>query len=104
MDASVEIDPDFGRRLDGLLADRLEAMGRASVRQARANMPVRTGASRASVTSEVDRATLTMRFGSPLLRVRFLELGTEHMAPRAPLRRALDELGPDYKRMLIRGR
>ena len=91
-----EIEKDMGRRL--------ESLGRPSVRLARENTPIDTGQSAASVEYEVDRSNLTLRFGSVLLKYRFLEIGTKHMAARAPLRRTLDELGESYPGMIARAR
>lgn len=104
---SFELDPAFERDLSASLAVRLDAMGHASVSLAKANTPdspETPGAqARDSIEYEVDRDRLAMRFGSQLLKFRFLEIGTVHYEPRAPLRRTADELGPDYLR-IARGR
>lgn len=52
-----------------------------------------TGELRASVTQEVDEATMTGRVGSNLKKAKALELGTSRgLAPRPWLRRALAEM------------
>lgn len=102
--ATMEIDPSFERRLARWSVDRLDVVGRTLAEEARRNTPVRTGQAQASVIYEVDPDTDTVRVGSPLLKYRFLELGTARMAPRAPLRRALDTLSSRLGEVYLRGR
>lgn len=101
--ARVELDPAFDRNLARALAGPLGRIGRETARRAAELTPVRTGQSAASVEYEVDAAASAVRVGSRLLKYRFLEIGTRHMAARAPLRRAVDELAPSYPRMVARG-
>lgn len=106
--ARVDIDEaDVVRRIEDALFPGLGRATRETARLARSNTPDHPDTpgpiARDSIESEVDRATMTGRVGSPLLRFRFLELGTVKMAPRAPLRRAIDELGPRYPEMVRRG-
>lgn len=109
---------DALREVDALADDRLEAIGRLSVRVARGKTPVRTGAMRDAISYEVDRAEKAVAFGvlpgpiarrpetaaDPRFYARFVELGTATQPPQAPLRKTLDELTRDYLRIAGRGR
>lgn len=101
--ATVEfqIDPNALRaevRAD--LVGKLDGVGRALVKGFRRRSPDDTGALDASYTHEVDEANARVLAGTELLRGRFVELGTERMAPRAPMRRTLAEDGESVMRGL----
>jgi hypothetical protein len=61
-----------------------------------------TGRLRASVAHEVDPTSLTARVGTNLKYGRWLELGTNRLAARPWLRRALNETRPAVRRLLAR--
>jgi len=73
---------------------RLPKLGEVLVAMVRERTPVREedpqpGLLRDSMTFEVDREAGVVRIGTPLEIGRYIELGTERMAPRAPIRKAL---------------
>jgi len=64
------------------MAEWLEERGQRAVQNAQSRIPVETGVSQASIRFEVRPEDRTLQVGSDLLRVRYLEIGTERMAPR----------------------
>ena len=89
----------LGAQVAGRLgANAVRAGARAIVARAKTNAPIKTGALRRSIRVFTDRgearlggATRTAYAGTRLYYGWFLEFGTQHIAPRSFLRRALDE-------------
>jgi HK97 gp10 family phage protein len=92
-----------------LARNAVMAMARVVAKHARANAPVETGRLRASIKAKRDRdraaAATTGRVvafaNASVFYAKFIEFGTAHQPPRAFMRPALDEHGPEIHAKLI---
>lgn len=78
----------------------LEA-GRQALARCQAITPVDTGKLRASMRIVVDSRGLKVLIGSDVKYAKYLEFGTSRMAPRAMIRRTLDEFAPVFTDIII---
>ena len=102
--ARVEMDPRASAAIRGMLADRLEQIGQETAELARQIAPKDTGVGAASIVHQLDREKLLVEIGTPLLHMRFMEIGAPAagVAPQAFLRPAMVRLRNRYRRILGR--
>jgi HK97 gp10 family phage protein len=75
--------------------------GRLALAHCQEITPVDTGRLRDSLRILVDTRGLKVSIGSDVPYSKYVEFGTSRMAPRAMIRRTLDEFGPTFTDIII---
>lgn len=84
---------DVRRQIEGLVAARMQDAGEAGVEAARAQVPVKTGRTRASIQFTYERTSQTLRISAGTPWAVYVEMGTSRMAARPFLRPGLIAAG-----------
>lgn len=102
MSVTLKWNGDYVMRTFRARAQRgLQEAGRRALARCKELTPVDTGRLRASMRILVDSRGLKVSIGSDVPYAKYVEFGTSRMAPRAMIRRTLDEFGPEFTDIIV---